>query len=289
MSCLTVRRLVGYNGGMSNWGRGWRKWRVVMAMFFQDALVYKASTFIWIMNDVVTVVTMPLIWLASYNGRASIHGFAPSEMVVYYLVILSLTGFIESHVMWDMASDVKQGRFNNYLIRPYPILAYMYAANLGWRVLRTVLGLPLFLLIALAFRHYLPASAGQMHYHFGLLFWLSVILGHELSFFLAYTLGLLSLWLYETRSLYELYYLPMLIFSGQITPLTLLPRGLQQAVSWTPFPYTLSFPAQVFLGHVSGAEEWHGLMIQIVWVVLGWGTATLLWHGGVRRYTAFGI
>lgn len=271
------------------WGRDWRKWRVVMGMFFQDGMVYKANTIIWILTDVVTAVTMPLIWLASYNGRGSIQGFAPSDMVVYYLVVLTLTGFIESHVMWDMANDIKQGKFNNYLIRPYPMLAYMYAANLGWRVMRTLLGLPLFALVALAFRHYLPLSPGQAHYHYGVLFWLTVALGHGVSFFLAYALGLLSLWLYETRSIYELYYLPMLIFSGQIAPLALLPHGWVQATAWTPFPYTIAFPAQVFLGRLTGTQIVHGLLMQGAWMALGWGASVLLWRGGVRRFTAFGI
>jgi ABC-2 type transport system permease protein len=265
----------------------WRKWRTVAGMFFQDGLVYKANTIIWILTDVVTAVTMPLVWLASYNGRAQIQAFAPSDMVVYYLVVLLLTGFIESHVMWDMANDVKQGKFNNYLIRPYPFLAYMYAANLGWRVMRTLLGVPLFLLVALAFRRYLPGA--ETHFHWGPLFWLSVLLGHAVSFFLSYALGLLSLWLYEARAVYEFYYLPMLIFSGQIAPLALLPPALVRAVAWTPFPYTLSLPAQIFLGRVSGPALWQGLGIQALWIGLGALLAVGLWRGGLRRYTAFGI
>jgi ABC-2 type transport system permease protein len=268
--------------------RGWRTWRVVMAMFFQDGLVYKANTLIWILTDVVTAVIMPLIWLASYNGRSHIQGFAPSEMVAYYLVVLALTGFVESHVMWDMANDVKQGKFNNYLIRPYSMLAYMYAANLGWRVMRTLLGLPLFSIVAIAFRHYLK-GVGPWQYDIGPVFWLSVVLGHLVSFFCAYALGLLSLWLYEARSVYNLYYLPMLIFSGQIAPLALLPHDMVRAVQWLPFPYTISFPAQIFLGRVSGAELWTGLLAQAAWIGIGACCATALWRGGVRRYTAFGI
>ncbi len=231
--------------------RSWRKWRTVLAMFFQDGMVYKANAVIWILTDVVTAVTMPLIWLASYNGRGAIHGFAPSEMVTYYLVMLALTSFIESHILWDMASDVKQGKFNIYLIRPYSFLSYMYAANLGWRVMRTLLSIPLFALVFLAFRRYLPDAPG--HYHWGAAFWLAVALGHGVSFAITYALGLLSLWFYEVRSLYNFYYLPLLIFSGQLAPLALFPVGLQHVVRWLPFPYTLAFPVQVFLGKVNSA------------------------------------
>ncbi len=266
----------------------WRKWRALVGMSVQDGLAYKANAFIWIMTDVTTAVVMPLIWLASYNGRAQIHGFSPSQMVLYYLVMLSLTGFIESHIMWDMANDVKQGKFNIYLIRPVSYLTYMYASNLGWRVMRTFLSVPIFVLVVLAFRRYLP-DLGAGHYYAGPVFWLSVLLGHLVSFSITYAIGMLSLWLYEARSLFNFYYLPLIIFSGQLAPLTLLPPVLQALVRWTPFPYTLAFPTGIFLGKLSGRDIAWGLAAQVVWIGLGLLIASGLWRGGVRRFVAFGI
>ena len=266
----------------------WRKWRALLGMFVQDGLAYKANLIIWIMTDVVTAVVMPLIWLASYNGRTQIHGFAPSEMVTYYLVMLSLTGFIESHIMWDMAADVKAGKFNIYLIRPVSYLMYMAASNLGWRVMRTALAVPILLLVAFGFRHFLP-GLGAGHYHAGALFWLSVVLGHGVSFTITYALGLLVLWLYETRSLFNFYYLPLIIFSGQLAPLALLPANLQEFIRWTPFPYTLAFPTGIFLGKTTSAQILFGLAMQVGWIVLALVAASALWRGGLRRFIAFGI
>ena len=266
----------------------WRKWRALLTLFVQDSLAYKANLIIWIMTDVTTAVTMPLIWLASYNGRAQIHGYSPSQMVLYYLVLLSLTGFIESHVMWDMGADVKAGKFNITLIRPVSYLMYMAAGNLGWRVMRTVLALPIFVLVAFAFRHYLPdLTAG--HYHPTPVFWLAVILGHLVSFSLSYAVGLLALWLYETRSLFNLYYLPLIIFSGQLAPLALLPPAVQRVAEWLPFPYTLAFPTGIFLGTIGGGQIERGLIAQVAWIALSLLAASWLWRGGVRRFAAFGI
>jgi ABC-2 type transport system permease protein len=265
---------------------GWHKWWFVLKMFFQDALAYRATAVIWIMTDVVTAVTMPLVWLASYNGRSNIHGFDPAEMVTYYLVLFALTGLIESHVMWDIATDIKQGKFNIHLVRPFSYMAYVYAANLGWRLMRTLLAVPLFAGLAFAFHRYLlPVD----RFHIGPEFWLAVILGHFVSFTISYALGLLSMWLYEARSLYNFYYLPLLIFSGQIAPLALLPSGLQRIVAWTPWPYTLSFPASIFLGRVTA----HGLLVgfagQTAWIAISCLAAYLLFRGGLKRFTAFGI
>ena len=266
----------------------WRKWQALLKIAVQDGLAYKANLVIWIMTDVTTAVVMPLIWLASYNGRAQIHGYTPSQMVLYYLVMLSLTGFIESHVMWDMASDVKQGKFNVYLIRPVSYLVSTFAGNLGWRVMRTVLAVPIFALVAFAFRRYLP-DLGAGHYHWGLVFWLSVILGHLVSFSITYAFGLLALWLYETRSLFNFYYLPLIIFSGQLAPISLLPATWRAGIYWLPFPYTLAFPTDVFLGKLDTGQIEGRLLMQVVWIALGLLSSWGLWRGGVRRFVAFGI
>ncbi len=266
----------------------WRKWRALVGMFVQDGLAYKANLIIWILTDAVTATVMPLIWLASYNGRGQIQGFSPSDMVLYYLVLLGLTGFIQSHVMWDMAGDVKSGKFNSYLIRPLSFMTYMLASNLGWRVMRTLLTVPLLALVAFGFRHYLP-DLGAGHYHIGPVFWLAVVLGHLVSFTLSYALGLLALWLYEVRSLFNFYYLPLVILSGQLAPLALLPSALTRFALWTPFPYTLAFPTDIFLGRLSLERIEMGLAAQAVWILISLFTASALWRGGVRRFAAFGI
>lgn len=264
----------------------WRKWWTVLTMFYQDGLVYRANAVIWIMTDVVTAVTMPLIWLASYNGRPFIQGFTPSDMVSYYLVILALTGFVESHIMWDMANDVKQGRFNIYLTRPFSFMQYMYASNLGWRTMRTILAIPIYICVIGLFHRYLPVHP---HFNIGWTFWLSIVLGHLVSFTITYAMGLISLWLYEARSVYNFYYLPLIIFSGQVAPLSLFPAFLQRVVYFMPFPYTLAFPANIFLGRVNGEQILQGLLIQCLWIIISLLATRYLWYGGLKRFTAFGI
>jgi ABC-2 type transport system permease protein len=142
------------------------------------------------------------------------------------------------------------------------------------------------LLVALAFRHYIPST---MHVNAGPAFWLSVVLAHVMSFVITYSLGLLSLWIYEVRSLYNFYYLPSLIFSGQIAPIALFPSSWQAIVRVLPFQYTLAFPAGVFLERITGTQLMFGFGMQIAWILVGMAASALLWRGGLKRYTAFGI
>jgi ABC-2 type transport system permease protein len=264
-----------------------RKWLTVYSAFFSDALVYRANAVIWLLTDIVPSIIMPLTWLASYNGRGTIGGFTPSRMVIYYMVILFLSCAVESHIMWDMATEIKNGKFNNCLTRPYSYMAYCFASNMSWRFMRTLIFVPLFCCVLLMFHHWVHWNSRL--YDFGWRFWLAVILGHLLSFSITYCLGLISLHVIEARSIYNFYYLPLMIFNGSLAPLSFFPPAIAKIALLLPFNYTLGFAAQVFIGQAQGAVYWQYLTIQIVWLFIALVAARLLWRGGLVRYTAYGI
>jgi hypothetical protein len=81
----------------------------LLKIYIADSLAYRASTFIWMLTDVVHCLVMPLVWLSAYGGRDAIAGYNPGEMVTYYVMIAFTTNFIVSHLMWDLAWEIKEG------------------------------------------------------------------------------------------------------------------------------------------------------------------------------------
>jgi ABC-2 type transport system permease protein len=265
--------------------RAARKWARIYSVFVQDALAYRAVAFVWILTDTIPALVMPLLWLASYNGRAQIAGFAPAQITAYYLVLLFITNLVQCHVMWEMAQDIKEGRFSAYLIRPFSYGAMQYLSFLAWRVMRTILFLPVFFLAAFFFRSYLRWE----DYQIGWPFFASVVLGHFVSFFVTYCVGLLALYFVETRSLFNFWYMPLIIFSGQLAPLAMFPPQLQVIARLLPFRYTVALPTEIFLGRLSPAQIQQGLMYQLLWIALAVGIGNLLWRHGLKRFTGVGL
>src|SRR5580704_6765134 len=104
-----------------------RKWRAVFSIFIQDSIVYGASMYIWILTDLVTAVTMPLVWAkAGAMAGGAIGGFKAGDFVLYYLCLLLMNNFISSHIMWDLAMEIKEGNFTVYLVRPMSYYQYMF-------------------------------------------------------------------------------------------------------------------------------------------------------------------
>ncbi len=251
----------------------------------QDALAYRAQAVIWMLTDTVPAVLMPLVWLASYNGRSTIGGFTPGGMVAYYLVMLCLTSLMVSHVMWDIATEVREGRFSIYLTRPFSYFAFQYAGNVSWRLMRGLLFLPIFAGCCLLFARYLRWDA----YSVGWPFWTAVAAGHLLSFSIGYALGMLALFFTEVRSIYLFYYIPLSFLSGEIVPLALLPPWARHLARLLPFRYTLAFPAEIFMNRLTPAQRMEGFTLLFLWLGAVLLAAQFLWRKGLRSYTGVGM
>lgn len=273
----------GYHKGV---GAAWRKYRAVFSIFFQEGLAYRASGLIWILTDLTTAVTMPLVWTAASKAMGGqIAGFTSGDFVLYYLCMLLLGSFITSHIMWEVATEIKEGNFSAVLVRPVNFFTYTFFRNLAWRIIRPTLFLPIFLGLLYLYRGDLTNATVYL----GPWFWVSVILGHLVSFTFVYMMSMLALMVQEAYSLFELYYVPMLFLSGQLFPVALLPDWAQVLAKLFPFYYTTGVPTEILVGRLTGPAVSQAILIQVVWIVFSFGAARLLWRKGLTMYTGVGM
>lgn len=261
-----------------------RKWKAIFGIYFQDGIAYRASGLIWIMTDVVTAVTMPLVW-ARAAGAGHIAGFSTSDFVLYYLCMLLLGSFITSHIMWEVAMEIKEGQFSTALLRPISFYQVSFFRNLSWRVIRMGLFLPIFCLLVLAYRPFLGESQISLGPHF----WVSLVLGHLVSFTFVMMMAMIALFTEEVISIFEIYYIPMLFLSGQLFPIAVLPTWAQGAAKFFPFYYTTGAPTEILIGRLSGAAATQAVGIQLFWILFCYLVSRVFWTKGLRHYTGVGM
>jgi len=261
-----------------------RQFRALLSIFLQDGLAYKASGLIWVMTDVATAVAMPMVMVAAAKG-GSIKGLTGADFVLYYMVMLLVTSFVQCHFMWDVAFEVKEGIFSSHIIRPVNYLYYKLVHNLAWRIVRTSIFFPLFLLILWAYAPWVPNP--QIHLTWFSL--LAVFLGHILSFMFVMAMAMLALFLQEGTSLFELYYVPMLFLSGQMFPVAIFPDWVRNLAMFFPFYYTTGVPTEMLIGKIGLAQAPMLLGIQCAWILGSYIAFKIMFHYGTRYYTGVGM
>lgn len=261
-----------------------RQWKALFGIYLQDGLAYRAQGFIWVLTDAVTAFIMPQVWMAAGQGK-TIAGYSPGDFVVYYLCMLMLTSFITSHFMWDISWEIKDGAFSSHLIRPIPYMQFMLVRNFAWRLIRSGLFLPWFILFLWAYSTHLAGAS----FNFGWEFWLSVVLGHVSSVTLVVALAMIALFTEEAQSIFELYYVPAMFLSGQLFPVDVMPGWVQTIAAWMPFYYTVGGPTAILTGRADAAQTTHILLMQVVWIAAALVLYTLLRKAGLKRYTGVGM
>lgn len=260
-----------------------RKLFAIFKVYLSECFAYPASSFIWVLADAQAAIILPAVWLAASGPSGSIGGMSHSELVSYYLCSMMVSQFVICHLLWDIAWEIREGQFSTLLTRPISMFSYSVARNLSWRITKSVLFIPLLLLVALLY-----GGIASSNLKFGWEFWLALIGAHTLSFVAAYCVAMIALWTTEFESVFRMYYIPELFLSGRLLPLATLPDWAQAVASFLPFQLTVSFPVQALMGSLRTEDFVRSYVMQWAWIGAFALLGKVLYSRGLRQYTGFG-
>ena len=266
-----------------------KKYLHVINIGFQNNLQYRFNYLTRTLFSFIPLFAMLSLWRTIYGGNSregEHNGFTQEQMIFYYLLVAVVDVFTAvNEDDWQIAADIREGNISQFLVKPVDYLWYRLSLFLSGRIAFVAMAtIPLAAFI-FRYRHYVqaPASVAAM-----LVFPVSLVLTALLQFFISYAMAMLAFWLLEISTFIFILFAFEYLASGHLFPLDILPPVLKQIMFCTPFPYQLYFPIQIYLGKVTGADLWRGLLVQGLWVVAAYGFARFMWRRGIKRYSAFG-
>lgn len=261
-------------------------WHVIN-IGIQNTLVYRVNFLFRALFGLIPLIATISLWRAIYAGQErEVAGYTLAQMVSYYLVVTivdALTAVNEDD--WQIAADIKDGQISQFLLKPMDYLTYRLCLFGAGRLIYTVVAfVPVALFIFIQRKNFiLPADAATVGW-----FAFSLVLTGLLQFFISYTMALLAFWVLEVSTFIFIVFAFEYIAGGHLFPLDILPPTLAKVLNFTPFPYQLFFPVNIYLGRATGGALYHGLLIQACWVVAAYLLARVVWNRGIRRYSAVG-
>jgi viologen exporter family transport system permease protein len=262
----------------------WRVLRRLVIIDIMQTLEYRGAFFLYMVGLISTPVISLLVWL---TVSAHSHGlpFHRQQFVTYYLLLTVTTMVTSVWLAPWLADSIRLGGLSPWLLRPVPYILNQIANNIGEKIVKLPLLLPLVVLMGFAFRADLRLPTDPLSW---LLFAVCLPLSATVAFLLDFTLGSLAFWVHDVRGMVRVKYLLSGFLAGQLIPLALFPHSLQGLLRIQPFRYTLSFPLEVVTGTLTGAEVIQGFAWQIGYVVVLWALYRVEWHFGLRAYGASG-
>lgn len=77
-------------------------------------------------------------------------------------------------------------------------------------------------------------------------------------------------------------------FSGALVPLAFFPGWLEKLSLLLPFQGIVYIPASIYLGRLEGLQALQSVGLQLLWIIVLWLGARLMWNWAVRQVTING-
>jgi len=266
-----------------------KKYWHVINVGIQNTLVYRVNFLFRASFALIPLIATISLWravFASKNSDPSVVGYSLAGMISYYLLVTIVDAFTAvNEDDWQIAADIKDGNINQFLLKPIDYLWYRLCLFFAGRAIYVIAAaVPVSLFVFLQRQYFvLPANLPTAS-----LFVLSMTMTALLQFFMSYTMAMLAFWVLEVSTFIFILFAFEYIAGGHLFPLDILPPLVAKLLNFTPFPYQMFFPVSIYLGRVTGAELWQGLIIQASWLLIFYGLARAIWNRGIRRYTAVG-
>lgn len=229
---------------------------------------------------VLQVLLLLAVWRSLFVDHGEVGGLSLREVLTYTVLAAAFASQLDART--DLDKAIWEGTVVRRLLRPVPLFGDFLAEMAGrWLFGLATFTLPLFLLAPLLGVSVVPDSAGA-----GALFLVSVLLAIAVGTAVDFLFGSLIVWL--DQSLWAIHLAragTVVVLSGALIPLPLLPWGVGTVLGWLPFASMASAPLLIFVGHGSAGALLGG---QALWAVFLWWVATRVWNRSLPRMVAYG-
>lgn len=261
------------------------KYAVSFSTGLKAALEYRANFLLSLLAVTSPIVIQTVLWLALYAPGDVLFGYTFGQMVAYTVLAQLVSRLVRTGFEYQINDDIRTGGLDRYLVKPLGYAGYRLAVFLGDKSLQSLLmGLVLAVAVALLSSAVgLTVGATALGAFLG-----ALLVAFLFNFLLFWCVGMAGFWMTETTFLFEAVRIVIITLSGGIFPLTVFGPGGEALLRALPFRFTIQVPVDLLTGRQDPATLGPELLTALGWVAVLAGLGTLLWHRGLRRFSAVG-
>jgi ABC-type uncharacterized transport system permease subunit len=176
-----------------------------------------------------------------------------------------------------------EGTASSRFLRPMSVFGQYIAETIGkWIPGLLIFSLPLLLLSPLLGIDMRPVDGATLCLFIGSLL-VGILSGFALDFIFTGMMAFLSNAFYLVLGIRTAL---VMLFSGALIPLSLMPAGIGRVLGWLPFATLASAPLSIYTGTAENVTQ--TLLLQSAWCVILWLTALYTWEKIRQKLVVFG-
>ncbi len=217
------------------------------------------------------------LWTALYAQNAAPLNLPLHSIITYSTIAMLMSLILEVDGTRLIREKIREGTIATDLMKPISVPLYFFSDGAGQTLLHVLLVIPSLLFALLLVHVDVPPPATLAA------FALTFAIGYLVNFFLNFLMNCVAFWTLETFAAQLIVRWVSDLLSGQIIPLTLFPGIFGRIVLGLPFAAVYSTPLLIYVGVIPPAQWAASVALQLAWLVLFAGLASLVWRAAARR------
>ena len=257
------------------------KYWQVFVLSLSEMFAWKINFVLWRVRVVLGFLLLYFLWSTVFLNQNFVFGYQKAEILTYILLVTFLRSLVLSSRSQDVAGEIRDGDLTNFLLRPVSYFGWWWTRDLVDKLVN--IG---FVLVELSLLYLLLRPPIFLQTNPALVSATLIVaaLSLILYFYLSFFVSLAAFWIAEVWGIRFVTFIAIEFLSGGLFPLDILPNPAFTALSFTPFPYLLFFPAKIYLGQLPVFEIVKGFTILGVWIIFLIFLVNWLWLRGLRTY-----
>lgn len=259
------------------------KYLQVFKLAWQRNFEYRAYFFGHMILGLINIVVPVLIFHYAFTNGAKFGNYTFSGLFTYMVMTRFMHFASRGNIRRKIATEIKDGSFSNYFLKPISYRRYWFAYMLADRLFEIVIQIIILSTVLLLFPQFINLQAGNLP-----LFLIFIPIALLFNFFYSLLVASIAFYITDTNLFTTALGIVTGLFAGELVPIDLLPSALNRVSNWLPFRFTAYFPIMVYQGKVGLPEYLTSCFSLIVWILLFALFSHLVWRKGVKRYEAIG-
>ncbi len=261
------------------------KYFAIYRLSFATQLTYRLNFFLGRVRNIIILLVLYTLY-TTLTKNTSFAGYSQEQFITYLFLLHVLRNFIFGSQSRLPASEINDGTFSTYLMKPLKHPFYTYMRELAERLTLVLTSLVELFVLWLILQTKL---LWQSDFTLLFCFFISVILAHFLYVIFSYLVSMIAFWSREAMGPRFLFEWMLEMMSGAYFPLSILPIAVGTLLHFLPFMYMLYVPIQIYLGKIPAENIFSSLLIQCTWILLLGMITGVVWKKGLKKYSSEGI
>ncbi len=258
----------------------------IFLLHFQDLLAHRSRSIVYVFTYVFNALLFLALIRGVFANHNSIGGWTLSTVTSYYFLLILAPAFLMTHPETAiLRDDIEKGELASRLLKPFPYYWQRFYREIPYRIFQGVLAIFIYLTLSIVFGNFLKVNLSLVQI---VLITIILILAYMISFTFKMIIAIIALWTTDLRGIQEFVEVIILIFSGFIMPVNLLPHILEKIAYFLPFSYMIYFPVIAIQGKLTINAILSIAGVQIIWLTVLVFIFRYQWRRGLINFTDLG-